>query len=456
MVFPIHPFTDSPIHRLIEVPVDVKDVLAELFSYTQFGIKLGLGRVRLLLSALGDPHDRFPSVHIAGTNGKGSTAAMAASIFQAAGLRVGLYTSPHLCRFSERIRIDGRPMGEADVVRHYIEIKRAWASLGKAREEEGDATFFELTTAMAFRHFAERRVDAAVIETGLGGRLDATNVLRPVVSVLTTVSHDHEAHLGGSLTAIAREKAGIIKPGVPVVAGSLVSEASAVVEQAAREKGSRLIRLGEEFRAESVRLTAAGGTFDWTREDASFSGLSVPLAGAHQVRNAAMAVATAMEAARASGGAFDVGETAVREGLGRVSWPGRFEVLSSAPTVILDGAHNPEGMCALVDALSLLSPSERRILVFGALADKNAGRMLASAGPAFDRIVLVKPDSERAADPRELADLVPDGPEVIVRDGADTALAEVLEEAGAGDRIVVTGSLYLVGEARAVIRAVPV
>lgn len=433
--------------------MDVKEILAELFSYTQFGIKLGLGRVRLLLSALGDPQDRFPSIHVAGTNGKGSTAAMAASILQAAGLRVGLYTSPHLCDFSERIRIDGRPIGEADVARHYLYIKRVWASLGKAGVEEGDPTFFELTTAMAFRHFAERRVDAAVIETGLGGRLDATNVLRPIVTVLTTISRDHEAHLGGSISAIAREKAGIIKLGVPVVVGSLVSEAQAVVGQAARERGAKVVRLGEEFRAESVRLTAAGGTFDWTREDACFAGLSIPLAGAHQVRNAAVAAAAATEAARASGGAFDVGEQAVREGLRRVSWPGRFEVLSSAPTVILDGAHNPEGMCALIDALSLLAPSERRTLVFGALADKNAGRMLASAGPAFDRIVLVRPDSERAADPRELADLVPDGPEAIVRGGVGGALAEILDGAGARDRIVVAGSLYLVGEARASFRA---
>lgn len=433
--------------------MDVKEILAELFSYTQFGIKLGLGRVRLLLSALGDPQDRFPSIHVAGTNGKGSTAAMAASILQAAGLRVGLYTSPHLCDFSERIRIDGRPIGEADVARHYLYIKRVWASLGKAGVEEGDPTFFELTTAMAFRHFAERRVDAAVIETGLGGRLDATNVLRPIVTVLTTISRDHEAHLGGSISAIAREKAGIVKPGVPVVVGSLVSEAEAVVEQAARERGAKVVRLGEEFRAESVRLTAAGGTFDWTREDACFAGLSIPLAGAHQVRNAAVAAAAATEAARASGGAFDVGEQAVREGLRRVSWPGRFEVLSSAPTVILDGAHNPEGMCALIDALSLLPPSERRTLVFGALADKNAGRMLASAGPAFDRIVLVRPESERAADPRELADLVPDGPEAIVRGGVGGALAEILDGAGARDRIVVAGSLYLVGEARASFRA---
>jgi dihydrofolate synthase/folylpolyglutamate synthase len=433
--------------------VDVKDILAELFSYTQFGIKLGLGRVRLLLSALGDPQDRFPSIHVAGTNGKGSTAAMAASILQAAGLRVGLYTSPHLCDFSERIRIDDRPIEGADIARHYLDIKRVWASLGKAGVEEGDPTFFELTTAMAFRQFAERRVDAAVIETGLGGRLDATNVLRPIVTVLTTISRDHEAHLGGSISAIAREKAGIIKPGVPVVAGSLVSEAEAVVEQAARERGAKVVRLGEEFRAESVRLTAAGGTFDWTREDASFSGLTVPLAGVHQVRNAAVAAAAATEAARASGGAFDVGEQAVREGLRRVSWPGRFEVLSSAPMVILDGAHNPEGICALVDTLSLLAPSERRTLVFGALADKDAGRMLAAAGPAFDRIVLVRPESERAADPRDLADLVPDGPEAIVRESVGGALAEILDGAGARDRIVVAGSLYLVGEARASFRA---
>ncbi|MEK6815893.1 MAG: folylpolyglutamate synthase/dihydrofolate synthase family protein [Nitrospirota bacterium] len=433
--------------------MDVKDILAELFSYTQFGIKLGLGRVRLLLSALGDPQDRFPSIHVAGTNGKGSTAAMAASILQAAGLRVGLYTSPHLCDFSERIRIDDRPIEGADIARHYLDIKRVWASLGKAGVEEGDPTFFELTTAMAFRQFAERRVDAAVIETGLGGRLDATNVLRPIVTVLTTISRDHEAHLGGSISAIAREKAGIIKPGVPVVAGSLVSEAEAVVEQAARERGAKVVRLGEEFRAESVRLTAAGGTFDWTREDASFSGLTVPLAGVHQVRNAAVAAAAATEAARASGGAFDVGEQAVREGLRRVSWPGRFEVLSSAPMVILDGAHNPEGICALVDTLSLLAPSERRTLVFGALADKDAGRMLAAAGPAFDRIVLVRPESERAADPRDLADLVPDGPEAIVRESVGGALAEILDGAGARDRIVVAGSLYLVGEARASFRA---
>lgn len=432
--------------------MDVKEILAELFSYTQFGIKLGLGRIRLLLSALGDPQDRFPSIHVAGTNGKGSTAAMAASILQAAGLRVGLYTSPHLCHFSERIRIDGRPIEGADIARHYLEIKGAWASLGKAGVEEGDPTFFELTTAMAFRHFAERRVDAAVIETGLGGRLDATNVLRPIVSVLTTISRDHEAHLGGSVSAIAREKAGIVKQGVPVVVGSLVSEAEAVVEQAARERGAEVIRLGGEFRAESVKLTAAGGTFDWVRGGTSFSGLAVPLAGVHQVRNAAVAVAAATEAARASGAAFDIGDPAVREGLRRVSWPGRFETLSSEPTVILDGAHNPEGICALVDTLSLLPPSERRTLVFGALADKNAGRMLAAAGPAFDRIVLVRPDSGRAADPRDLADLVPDGPEVIVRDGIDRALAEVLDGAGPRDRIVVTGSLYLVGEARASFR----
>ena len=433
--------------------VGVERSIAYLYGLQSHGIKPGLARTRALLGSLGDPHRSFRSIHVGGTNGKGSTAAMIASVLGSRGYRVGLYTSPHLIDFTERIQVNGRVIS-SDRVRALTEKIRQ-ASDACLSEPP---TFFEATTVLAFACFAEAGVDCAVIEVGLGGRFDATNVLMPLVSVITTIGLDHQEYLGTTPESIAFEKAGIIKQGVPVVAGRLAPESLSVIRRTAAEREAACVALGEDFdtRGEAPEQFSYGGM------RRRYDSLSCPLPGRHQMDNAACALA-ALELAEARG--LAVGEEAVREGLRVVRWPGRLELVSRRPDVWLDDAHNPQAAEALAAHLTTLSARRGPaapgclILVVGMMRDKDRKGVLSRLAfvPGVSHLVVTSAAHPRATDPQELArDSEGLGVPVAVRPTVAEAFAHARSLAGPDDTICVTGSLLVVGEAKAVLEGTTV
>jgi dihydrofolate synthase/folylpolyglutamate synthase len=435
--------------------VDYSAVRADKYAADAFD----LTRMVSLLHDLGDPQARYPVLHIAGTKGKGSVAAMCASALRAGGYRTGLYTSPHLFDFCERAQIDGQPIPRADVAAIVDQLR----PLAPAHP---GITTFELTTALAFSYFARKNVDAAVIEVGLGGRLDATNVVQPLVTVITSLSLDHTHLLGNTLAEIAAEKGGIIKPGVPLVCAPQAAEALAVLEQLCRDRSAPFSVVGrdwhfrpaahdldgqslevwsqtEERQLEALR--SAGHAVAWRPER-----IEIPLLGEHQVENAAVAYA-ALAQLRAAGLPLAAG--AVREGLRTVRWPGRFEIVSRRPYVVVDGAHNADSARRLAAALAGVFPGRRTCLVFGASADKDVAGMLAALlqpGTGVTRVLLTQAVHPRAMEPEVLARLAdPHGvpAEQVATVGA--AMARALEWAGPEDVILACGSLFIVSEAQA-------
>lgn len=412
-----------------------KGILEYLLSLERHGIKPGLGRVAALCRALGDPHSSFRSVHIAGTNGKGSVAAMTASVLSAAGLRTGLYTSPHLSRFNERISVSGRPITGRELEAAACEVRAALQKTGT-----GGVTFFEFTTAMAFLHFRKKLVDIAVVETGMGGRLDATNVVTPLVSVITNVGLDHAEWLGRTVKEIAFEKAGIIKPGVPVVTGETGRPALSVIRAAAKKASSPLFAIGRDFHAQQK-----AGSFSYSGLSGGLSGLMTTLHGPHQAKNAACALA-AIELLRSAGVA--VSAAAIRKGLKETRWPGRFETVSRRPLVILDCAHNPPGAKALAEALSGVK-RRRLILVAGIMADKDIGGIFRELAPLCDEVIVTRPAGERAASLQVLVKAASrHGRPVSGVESVKEACKRAIKAASHGDAVCVTGSIFTVAEAR--------
>lgn len=397
-------------------------------------IDLRLHRVQQALTLFDNPHKRYPAFHIAGTNGKGSTAAMLHSILSAQGYRAGLYTSPHLVSFTERIRVGNEEITRDEVVElaELVETRTA--------EHGIQLTFFEFVTVMGLVYFAQQKIDVALVEVGLGGRLDATNVVFPVAAVITTISKDHEAYLGNDLLSIAREKGGIIKPDAPVVCGSLPEEARALYQELAAARGVPAYLLGEHF---SVALNQEG-KFNYRGLGWSFDDLSLALPGNFQRRNAAVALAT-LEAA---GSHFPVGEAAVREGLNRVLWPGRLEVVSRQPQVILDGAHNEEGIFNLVHEMESALGTKKVKLLFGAMQDKNWNSMLRNLCAIASEVVLTRVPMDRSAAPAQLATAIGEKTPWSIVESPLQALRFLLSTAKPDDVILVTGSLYLLGEVR--------
>ncbi|MEX2138787.1 MAG: folylpolyglutamate synthase/dihydrofolate synthase family protein [Pirellulales bacterium] len=441
-----------------------------------------LDRMRDLLARVDNPHRAFPIVHIAGTKGKGSTAAMVAGMLTAAGYRTGLYSSPHLERIEERVAIDGRPCSPAELI-ELVEWVRPAVETMDRRADRGEGggrpTYFEITTAMALAQFARRRVEAAVIEVGMGGRLDSTNICQPVVSVITTISFDHTRQLGNTLAAIAREKAGIIKPGVPVISGVLDSEPRKVIAATAAERGARLIQLGEHFDLSyqpprDLQFADEHGRMNFipkTRELApEYRDLELGLVGSHQATNAAVAIATV---AQLRGNGWMIPESAVREGLAEIRWPARVEVVTRRPAVVVDAAHNVASIASLLTTLDESFIARRRWLVFATTQDKPVREMLAQLLPRFDGVVVTRyfnnpryvPVEELAAVAREVAASLNAQPGVdkgrpgttdTVRlhccDTPGEAWQRVKELASPEDLICVTGSFFLAAEMRQAIR----
>ncbi|MEK7378537.1 MAG: folylpolyglutamate synthase/dihydrofolate synthase family protein, partial [Candidatus Binatota bacterium] len=393
--------------------------------------------VERVLSLFGHPERRYPAFHIAGTNGKGSVAAMLHRILAAEGYRVALYTSPHVVSFTERIRVGDQEISQEEVVELAEEIKR------RSAKEGVGLTFFEFVTVMALVYFARRKVEVAVVEVGLGGRLDATNLVLPSVSIITTISKDHEAYLGSDLLSIAREKGGIIKEGVPVVCGSLPPEVAELLREMAGLKGSASYFLGSDF---SFAIKD-GGLFDYKGLNWNLKGLSLALQGRYQRGNAAL-VLKALEAGKKD---FPVKEAALREGLRTVFWPGRFEVVRRYPMVILDGAHNGEGVKVLVDEIRNFLGVKKVKLLFAVMEDKDWAYMLGELAEVASEAVLSRVPMQRGADPWRVREVIGEKIPAIVLEEPAKALRFVLERAGPEDVVLVTGSLYLLGEVRPVL-----
>lgn len=415
-----------------------------------------LNRMQRLLELLGNPHEQIPVVHIAGTKGKGSTAAMVARVLSEAGYVTGLFTSPHISAFEERMTVCGVMPTSDEVVALVNRMVEPVALLDRCPEEM-NPTYFEITTAMAWLYFAQKGVQLAVLEVGLGGRLDSTNVCRPAVCVITSISRDHTQLLGNEISQIAGEKAGIIKPGVPVVSGALHPEALRVIEQVSRERGAPLFQRGRDFdftTATDQSAAAAGivkRTINYRCGECSLDALPVPLRGAHQAHNTALAV-TVIERLRDAG--WCVEEQALRRGLQEVHWPARIEVLQERPTIVVDAAHNWASIRALLETLESDFAPRARTLVFAATRDKDVAGMLRQLLPRFDTVILTSylnnPRALAAEQLLELARSLSDLPVHMAHDpGAAWKLACRLS--GPEDLICVTGSFFIAAEMRELI-----
>jgi len=397
------------------------------------GWDLKLERMGAALARRGYPEARWPALHVAGTNGKGSTAAMLDAVLTAAGYRTGLYTSPHLVDFVERIRMGGRTIPRAAVVELVAALRADLEAAGIV------LTHFEFATLIAFEWFARVGIDVGVIEVGLGGRLDATNLVRPAVTAITSIALDHEAWLGHDLAAIAAEKAGILKAGVPLALGRLPEEAARVVLARAAEVGAPVARVGTD-----AALGEAPGGLAFRGPGASWDHLSLALPGVFQRDNAAVAL-TALALVRER---FPCAPEAVRAGLAAVRWPGRLAVLRERPLVVVDGAHNPAGAAALAAELPGVAGERRVVLVFAVMADKDWRAMLEPLLERSARVIVTRV-GRRAADPQALADALQGRVPALAVDDAPTALRAALSSAGPDEAVLVTGSLFLVGEAYA-------
>jgi len=399
--------------------------------------KLGLERIGRLLEALGNPHQTFRAVHVAGTNGKGSTCAMIASALRCSGYRTGLYTSPHLQDPRERIRIDGQPVSEQEFVWAFDQVRSAVRQLESQGQLDRFPSYFETVTAMGFLLFHRAQVEWAVVEVGLGGRLDATNVLQPQLTVITPIDYDHEAYLGVGLDSIAAEKAGILKPGVPVVVSKQLPEPARVIRQRARELGCRLVEAAT-WQAREPDLTPRYNDFVAVGPDISLR-IRCPLAGEHQLDNALTAVAALWE--------LGVAPEAIRQGLEQVHWPGRLEVVRESPLVVLDGAHNPAGARSLARYLQRFFGDRKIWVALGLMRDKAIDEIAGVLTSVAHRVLLVPIRSPRALSTEAALEFFSDHPRVELASDSRQILSWI-RQASPEDVVVVTGSLWLAGEVR--------
>lgn len=413
--------------------------LEYLSGLERFGSVFGLENISRLLGAIGDPHRSLRTVHVAGTNGKGSVATMISCILKAAGYRVGKYTSPHLVSFTERITVNEEEIGEDEVASLTEHIRERAHGTGP----DPFYTYFDFTTALAFEHFRREKINIAVVETGLGGRLDSTNVIEPLTTVVTNVAFDHMKELGGTIGKIAGEKAGIIKKGVPLITGAR-GRALEVLEARARELASPIHVLGRDFlgRKKGERRFSYRG-IGWDCDN-----IALNLEGDHQLFNAALALCAVESLSR---GGFRVGEDHVRDALASVRWQGRLETVRERPLVILDGAHNLSGVRALTRFLRSRYRDRRKVLVFGVMRDKQYGRMLEVMNGCVDLAILTQPNTERALEAESMRGLARNP---IVTKDTKSALRKARQLAGDRDLILVTGSLYTIGEAKRVVNEI--
>ena len=413
-----------------------EEVINYLFSRRRMNIKLGLDSINHLLEKLGSPETHFRSIHVAGTNGKGSTCAILESIFLSNGLKTGLYTSPHLTDARERIRIDGKSVS-LDLFKKTIEL------LFSTIEKYG-CSFFEILTAIAFAHFCDQQVDIAIIETGLGGRLDATNVLIPEISVITEIDIDHVKQLGDTHLQIAREKAEIINPGIPLLSGASNRKVDEYFESVCAEKGSRFISALQDTDLEILGCNQKGSDFHLITPDHRWQYLKLSLLGHHQVKNSVTAIRTIEELNRNN---FNIDKSAVYSGLKNVNWPGRLQILQNDPVLVVDVAHNIQGISSTISAITQIFSYQKMICVMGLLADKKTSEIINILNPYVDLYVAVTPDNERALTAQELAKRIEQtGKRVKIGQTIGEGLELALDFAKNKDLVCVLGSHFVIGE----------
>ncbi len=422
------------------MPIMVSDnsyenCLKTLYGFRRFGIKLGLSTIKNILTSLGNPQDTYACIHVAGTNGKGSVASSLASILRRSGYKTGLYTSPHLVRFNERIQVNNRPITNKRVVATYGAVKNA--HFGKR-----DPTFFEFTTAMALLEFAAQKVDWAIIETGMGGRLDATNIIKPVLAIITNISLEHREYLGNTLSQIASEKAGIIKKRTPLVTGIRQKKAFAEITKIALEKKAPVFRQGTDFKVRRNR----GQIFSYYGIENVWHNLQTALPGSFQVDNAALVLATC-ELIGNENAAITLNN--IQDGLRKNHWPGRLEIVSTNPYIILDGAHNLAAARNLAKFLSSHLADRVITLVIGILDDKPYKAMLKNLLTPVDRVILTRAKIDRALEPQKLYEAVKFAkPDATIIPAVDAAIKHAIETTPQNGAICIAGSLYVVGEAK--------
>lgn len=423
---------------------DYETALAYIHSRPRLHKEANLNRMTQLLAGLGNPQENQQFIHVTGTNGKGSVVKMVSCLIEELGLKVGRYTSPFIMRFNERIAINQEPISDADLVTVTQQIQTTVAQI-QTTDPEFEVTEFEWITAMMFLYFNQQQVDVAVVEVGIGGLYDSTNVLTPLVSVITSIGLDHQALLGKTFSEIATQKAGIIKAGHPVVIGQLPEEASAVVKETAKRLNSQLSISGRDFSTSAVKtLPTWGQQLTFKNDAVTYQQLQIPMMGDYQIENAAVALQVFWCYLHLTQQKLAVRD--IKRGLKRVSWPGRFEKINDEPLIILDGAHNPEGVAQLVQTTRHQFKNRDIYLLFGALGDKNLDQMLPQLKKIATRMVLTTvPDNPRAATAAqytavdETITFEPDWP---------VALTELLADVSADDVLLVTGSLYLISTIR--------
>lgn len=406
-----------------------------MYSLGRFGIKLGLSTIKSILHHLENPQDTYKCIHVAGTNGKGSIASSLASILHISGYKVGLYTSPHLVRFNERICINNKPVSNANVVASYEAVNKASCGARKP-------TFFELTTAMALYEFNKQKVDWAVIETGMGGRLDATNIINPVISIISNISLEHQKYLGNTIGRIAEEKGGIIKKCVPVITGVKQKNGVSALKKISNKQSAPFYRFGDAFRIRRGK----NGTFTYFGIDNIWRNMRSGLLGTHQVDNAALVLA-ACEILNKNKAELSI--QSIKDGLAQNNWQGRLEIASSSPFILLDGAHNLIATRCLAKYLSENLTKRKITLVTGILDDKPYAAMLACLLPLCNKAILTMPKTNRAIEPEKLYSIAKKIiPDVCIIQDVGKAIKHAIKTASSDDAICIAGSLYLVGEAK--------
>ncbi|MDD3276055.1 MAG: bifunctional folylpolyglutamate synthase/dihydrofolate synthase [Kiritimatiellales bacterium] len=409
--------------------------IEHLFARTAYGIKPGLEVIVALLEKLGNPHQTLKCIHVAGTNGKGSVCAMIESVLRASGFKTGLYTSPHLFRFNERFQINGREIADPVLEQLIADVEAAAQSLTTR-----PPTFFEISTAMAFEYFKREKVDYAVIETGMGGRWDATNVIQPVLSVITRIDFDHQEYLGSDIEKIAGEKAGIIKSGAPVICGPMPVEAEAVIYKEAQEKKVPILGSDEAVFFQTLESRRDDQLLNIEASGHDYSNVRLPLAGAFQMENCGIAVAALEDLADIEGIRLQM-----KRGLEAVKWPGRFQLLQQKPPVLYDGAHNPSGARALFQTLEETFPNIGKGLLFSFMKDKDVEGILTALKPAVEKAWALTLPGERAMSAEEISAI---GAKIGMDIQPVAGIQPALDWLDAGKKRLVcfTGSLYLPGE----------
>jgi dihydrofolate synthase/folylpolyglutamate synthase len=439
----------------MDIDPQYQETLDYLYSYIDFSLqkasryspdRFDLGRMRDFMALLGNPQSDYRIIHVAGTKGKGSVAALCANAIHRSGLKAGLYTSPHLEDYAERIQVDGIPIPHEDLVALVDEIKPQIAN-------SPEITTFEITTALALLYFSRSKVDVAVLEVGLGGRLDATNVCQPDVTVITSISYDHTYLLGETLAEIAGEKAGILKPGIPLVLSPQVEEARRSILHIAAERSAPVVEVDRDYLFRPLDKSRTGQQLEvWSAgsngKESSPVELTIPLLGDHQLVNAATAYAALM-VARENG--IEVSIPGIKEGFRSVQWPGRFEILQQDPAMIIDSAHNQDSAQKLHNVLQDYFPGQKVVLVFGASEDKDLSGMLSELKPAVHLIVATKSTHPRAADPEDLAALAEKlNIKAVTCSSVEDAMTEAERLADGSRIILVTGSIFVAAAARSV------